>query len=158
MRLNCAALQRIRDRQLTNYTKSTTRLKPIGPSSMEYLTGLRTKSRKQIYYRDSIIKKLIASLRAKKENMVITSGEVKDLLLKATEYISTNLESSREEILKVFIDLQFRDDPKKSTTLEGQEYTNYVCESITNMQLKLKYRSRHCRFCLRLLTLLYRYI
>ena len=144
--LNCAALKRSRDRQVSNSTKSTTRLKPICPSSMEYLTELRTKSRKQIYYRDSRIKKLIALLRAKKENMVIRSGEVRDLLLKATEYISTNLKSSREEILKVFIDLQFREDPKNSTALEGQEYTNYVCEGITNMQWKLKHRGHQCRF------------
>ena len=94
---------------------------------------------------------MIALLRAKKENMVIKSGEVREILLKATEYISKNLESSREEILKVFIDLHFRDDPNKSTALEGQEYTNYVCEGITNMQWKLKSRGLQCRFSLHII-------
>ena len=62
------------------------------------------------------------------------------------EYVQKNLKSSRDELVKIFVDLQFRDDPEKASTFECQEYTNYVCEGISNMQFKLTRRETQCRF------------
>ena len=77
-------------------------------------------------------------LKSKKENMLIQHGAVKDILMQAIEYITTNLKSSKSEIVKVFMGLQFDNNTGEATTIEQDEYSDYIVESITNMGVKLK--------------------
>ena len=78
--------------------------------------------------------------------LLIQNGAVKDILLQAVEYINTNLSSSKSEIVKVFMGLQFENNTGEATTIEQDEYSDYIVESITNMGTKLKIGAKQCRF------------
>ena len=144
--IDCGSIKRGKERQLISSRKITTRLNPIVACNIPKLAELRTQARKMIYYRDNRIKELITKLRLKKENMGIPVGRVKDVLLQATNCISSNMEIIREEITNIFVGLQFNDNIGKTTRIEEEEYTNYVCEGIANMKRKLMKGGKCCRF------------
>ena len=110
------------------------------------LNETRRKNSKSLYWYKSRNGILTTLLKAKKENMVIQNGRVKDVLIDAVKYIKDNIKASKSEILKVFMGLQFDNNPGESTTLEQDEYIDYIMETITNMGLKLKTHHKQCRF------------
>ena len=129
------------------------RLKPLSnvlhASAVHLLPSLnetRRKNSKSLYWYKSRNGILTTLLKAKKENMVIQNGRVKDVLIDAVKYIKDNIKASKSEILKVFMGLQFDNNPGESTTLEQDEYIDYIMETITNMGLKLKTHHKQCRF------------
>ena len=85
-------------------------------------------------------------MRQKKENLEISAGGVRDILLQATSYISANMKVSKENIAKIFIGLQFDNAVDKSSQVEEQEYINYVYEGISQMRKKLMKQDTQLRF------------
>ena len=114
---------------------SCVQLKPLHLTPIPELVRLRTKARKKLIYQKQTIDLLLYILRSRKENLVIKDGGVKDVLLQATKYIETNITDSKVATTKIFLSLVFDNDIQKISTIEEKEYTEYIVESIMNMQM-----------------------
>ena len=80
---HCYSFYHEDNRKMLNSNRESSRLKPITstPAKLPYLTELRTKSRKKIYYLKSRNILLLKLLEEKKENLCVQNGGVRDLSL-----------------------------------------------------------------------------
>ena len=145
---HCYSFKQDDDRKIKRSLKESKRLKPISsnPSSLPILTDLRTKTRKKLYYlksKNSILQNL---LETKKEKLCIRRGDVRDVLLQAINYVNSNLKESKDQLIKIFLSLQFTNNPGEATFSEQDDYCNYVLESINNMGKKLARQDSQCRY------------
>lgn len=76
----------------------------------------------------------------------------KIILLKATEYISNNLISSKSEIIKDFMGLQFNNRSGEATITWQKEYLHYILESISKIKATLNTGTKQYRFSIHVIS------